>query len=284
MFSIPNLLTGLNLISGVASIILAFSGRLELAVVAIFIGAVFDFFDGFAARLLKKQGELGKQLDSLADMVTFGVAPGVLVFIFMILSGSWSLVQEAGGTIDDFLFKGTMGYSVQYWINFYLDNLVGNSSAQPLYILSIWYKIIPFGAFFIPFMSLFRLAKFNLDKRQSENFIGLPTPANTIFFASFGLLFWDAFGDQGDNFEVVMNLLNYQTLLPLVLVFSFLLVAEMPLFSLKFKSFGWKANQIRYLFLLFTVVLFLVLMVWSIPIIVLLYLVMSFVMKTSLNK
>ena len=283
MFNIPNLLTGFNLLAGVVSIIFAFSGRIELAVFAIFAGAVFDFFDGFLARKLNKQGELGKQLDSLADMVTFGVAPGVLVFVFLILSGAWSLVQENGGTIDDFWFPGTMGYSVQYWIMVYLDNLVGNNGEWALYEFSGWSKMAPFGALFIPFMSLFRLAKFNLDKRQTDSFIGLNTPANTIFFASFGLLLWTSFGAPTWKFDIAMNLINYQTLLPLVFVFSILLVAEIPLFSFKFKTFGWKENQLRYIFLIIAIILFASLYVWSIPIIVLLYLGMSFFSMKSLK-
>ena len=276
LFNIPNLLTACNLISGVISIIFAFAGRIEWAVLAIFIGAVFDFFDGFAARMLKKQGELGKQLDSLADMVTFGVAPGILVFILLVLSGAWNSVLEQGGTIDDFWFSGTMGFSVQYWVQLYLDNLAGNGGQGAYVVFQGWTKVAPFGALLIPFMSLFRLAKFNLDERQTDSFIGLPTPANTIFFVSFGLLLWDGFGGDLWKHKVAMILISDQVLLPLVAIFSLLLVSELPLFSLKFKTFTWKENQVRFIFLLLAVALFATLFVWSIPIIVFLYLGLSF--------
>src|SRR5690554_1706078 len=113
MFTFANILTGFNLLFGVASIIFTFSGRLEYAVLAIILGAVCDFFDGFAARLLKQQGELGKQLDSLADMVTFGVAPGLIVFVLLILSGAWDIIIASDGQLNELWIQGTMGFSVQ---------------------------------------------------------------------------------------------------------------------------------------------------------------------------
>lgn len=284
LMSVPNVLTGFNLLAGVMSIVFAFSGRIEWAVFALIVGAIFDFFDGLAARLLKQQGELGKQLDSLADVITFGVAPGMIVFVLLVLSGAWTLVQEAGGSIDDFWFPGTMGASVQFWLHTYLDNLVQNGASSASVHFEGWSLLVPLVAFFIPFMSLFRLAKFNLDKRQTDNFIGLPTPANALFFASFGLLLWSGFGGESWEMDVAMNIIQPQTLVPLVLVFSFLLLAEIPLFSLKFKSVSWKDNQLRYLFLGLSVILFVILFVWSIPIIVLLYLVLSLINRSHYEK
>src|SRR5690554_3697616 len=108
MFTFANILTGFNLLFGVASIIFTFSGRLEYAVLAIILGAVCDFFDGFAARLLKQQGELGKQLDSLADMVTFGVAPGLIIFVLLILSGASDILVAMGESKDSLWLEGTM--------------------------------------------------------------------------------------------------------------------------------------------------------------------------------
>lgn len=277
MFNIPNILTGFNLLAGITSIIFLFSGRLELAVLAIFVGAIFDFFDGFAARLLKKQGEIGKQLDSLADMVTFGVAPGLIVFVLLILSGGLDITLNHGLSVNDFWQEGTMGHSVQYWINVYLNDIMQNEN--PIYpnYFEGWYLFLPFIALLIPFMSMFRLAKFNLDTRQSEKFIGLPTPANSIFFASFALILWDGFATQDWRSALSLTLIKDQVLMTFVVVFSALLVSELNLFSLKFKSFGIKENGIRYLFLLISLILFITLFVWAIPIIILLYILMSLV-------
>ena len=277
MFNIPNLLTGCNLLFGTVSIILTFSGRIELAVLAIFAGAICDFFDGFAARLLKKQGELGKQLDSLADIITFGVAPGMIVFVLLILSGAWDILLSQDLSLDEMWLDGTMGYSIQHWITVYFNDLVGNQS--PFYLSHFygWYLVLPFGALFIPFMSMFRLAKFNLDTRQAEHFIGLPTPANGIFFASFALLIWDGFGSSDWRTSLSMTLIKDQVLMTFVIVFSVLLVSEFSLFSLKFKSLKWKGNQVRYVFIVSSIILFSLLYVWSIPLIILLYLLLAMV-------
>lgn len=277
MFTVANILTGFNLLFGVSSIIFTFSGRLEWAVLAIIAGALCDFLDGFVARLMKQQSELGKQLDSLADMVTFGVAPGLIVFVLLILSGAWDIILENGGGLNELWIEGTMGFSVQLWISVFLNDLVGNNSPfLPTHFYG-WYKVMPFFALLIPFMSMFRLAKFNLDERQSTGFIGLPTPANSLLFASFALLLWDGFGQ--DNWKTVlsMTLIKDQLLLSLVVLFSILLVAEIPLFALKFTSFKWKGNEIRYSFLLTSLILILTLWVWAIPIIVILYILLSII-------
>ncbi|WP_107039842.1 CDP-alcohol phosphatidyltransferase family protein [Brumimicrobium mesophilum] len=284
MFTVANILTGFNLLFGVSSIIFTFSGRLELAVLAIIAGALCDFLDGFVARLMKQPSELGKQLDSLADLVTFGVAPGLIVFVLLILSGAWDIILESGGGINELWIEGTMGFSVQLWISVFLNDLVGNNSPFLPNHFYGWYKVMPFFALLIPFMSMFRLAKFNLDVRQATGFIGLPTPANSLFFASFALLLWDGFGQ--DNWKTVLSMtfIKDQMLLSLVILFSILLVAEIPLFALKFKSFKWKGNEIRYSFLLASLVLILILWVWAIPIIVLMYILLSVVNNMVLKK
>ncbi|MFA5575125.1 MAG: CDP-alcohol phosphatidyltransferase family protein [Brumimicrobium sp.] len=275
MFKIANILTGFNLLFGVISILLAFSGRLELAVIAILIGAILDFFDGFVARILKQQGELGKQLDSLADIVTFGVAPGIIVFVLLILSGATEIIIEQGGKAENLWLEGTMGHSVHFWISVYFNDLAGNQSGYlPTHFYGI-YKFIPFVGLIIPFFSLFRLAKFNLDIRQTTGFIGLPTPANSLFFASFALMLWDGF--QLNNWKTFIStyLIQPSILIPLVVLFSLLLIAEIPLFSLKFKDFSWKNNKIRFIFLLFAIICIAALWVWAIPIIIILYILMS---------
>ena len=154
---IPNLLTAGNLVGGILAIIFALTGRIDLAPWCIFASAIFDFLDGFAARLLKVQNELGKQLDSLADMVTFGVAPGVIVLLML----NYEIVG-----IDDKFFS-------VFGVNFVFDE-----NPYPIHFIAL----------LIPVFALFRLAKFNLDTRQTSSFIGLPTPAMTLFFAAIPLL------------------------------------------------------------------------------------------------
>ncbi|HLV41522.1 MAG TPA: CDP-alcohol phosphatidyltransferase family protein [Brumimicrobium sp.] len=284
MFTIANILTGFNLLFGVSSIIFTFSGRLEWAVLAIIAGALCDFLDGFVARLMKQQSELGKQLDSLADMVTFGVAPGIIVFVLLIISGAWDIIVLNGGGLNELWLEGTMGFSVQLWISVYLNDLVGNGSPfLPTHFYG-WYKVMPFFALLIPFLSLFRLAKFNLDVRQATGFIGLPTPANSLFFASFALLLWDGFGQENWKTVVSMTLIKDQVLLTFVVLFSILLIAEIPLFALKFTNFSWKENQIRYIFLFMSLIIILMLWAWAIPIIVMLYLLLSIVNNKLVSK
>lgn len=279
MFSIPNILTGFNLLSGLMSIIFLFSGRLELAVLAIFIGAFFDFFDGLVARLLKKQGEMGKQLDSLADMVTFGVAPGLLVFVLLILSGGLEITLSNGSSISAFWKEGAMTDNVHYWINVYLNDLLNNQSHLYPSLFKGWHLVIPFIAFLIPFMSLFRLAKFNIDTRQTEHFIGLNTPANTIFFTSFALMLWDGYGANDWRSVLSLKFIDSQLLISLVILFSILLVTEVKLFSFKFKSLDFKTNAVRYLFVLGSIVLFFILFIWAIPIIIILYIIVSLIVN-----
>jgi len=185
---IPNFITSLNLFSGCVAVFLAFNGNYQGAFIAILIAAVFDFLDGFAARMLKAYSPMGKELDSLADVISFGMAPGAIVF---------SLLNETG-------------------IN----------------------ELLPYLAFLIPVFSGLRLARFNIDERQTSSFIGLPTPANAIFWAGLAFSFSDF---------LVTNLL---ILVVFTLLFSYLLVAEIPMFSLKFKSLAWKDNQIQFLFLI----------------------------------
>ena len=283
MFTIANILTGCNLLAGVLSIVFTFSGRLEWAVFAIIVGAICDFLDGFVARLLKQPSELGKQLDSLADIITFGVAPGLLVFVLLILSGAWDIVVETGGSFNDFWLDGTMGHSVHYWVSVFLNDLVNNqSSGFPSHFYG-WYKVMPFIAFLIPFFSLFRLAKFNIDERQTTGFIGLPTPANSLFFASFALLLWDGFGQENWKTVLSMTLIKDEVLLSFVILFSLLLVSEISLFSLKFTHFNWNGNEIRFVFLGISLLIIILLFVWAIPIIVILYIVLSLVQNKIKN-
>lgn len=257
MFNLPNLFTASNLLCGILSIFLAFSGQLELACYFIYFAAVLDFFDGFLARKLNQMNELGKQLDSLADMVTFGVAPGVLVCMLLIIQ------MEGGLNLSSEL---SFSKQAHLRINSFTNQLSAGS----------WNGIdwICFAGLIIPFFSLFRLAKFNIDTRQLDSFIGLPTPANTIFFTSFPLLMAYYYNSGEEN--IVLNfVLTPWVLVSITLIMSLLLIIELPLFSLKFKHFKWVGNEIKYIFLGSCLILIPLLFAWAIPIIIILYLILS---------
>lgn len=235
---IPNLITLSNLFCGILAVKLGFESEFLLAGGLIILGAIFDFFDGFAARLLKVSNEIGKELDSLADMVTFGFAPGVIMF--SLLKGLISNVYD-------------------------LDSVL-------LYQLpSSFLALIPYFAFLIPLLSAVRLARFNVDENQSDKFIGLPTPANSLFFITIPLIF--------SEYEDVPAQLIWGILV-VILIFSLLLNAKIELLALKFKTFGWKNNEFRYSFILASFIILITcilikIIYFSIPIIVILYLIIS---------
>ncbi len=284
MFNIPNILTGFNLLCGVTSIMIVFTGRLDLAVLLIFMGAIFDFFDGMVARLLKQSNHLGKQLDSLADIVTFGVAPGMIVFVLLILSGVIEVIVSSEMGIAQLWKEETMAASINFWVQSYFNQLVDlQKTGYQNNFFSTWGLVLPFGAFLIPFFSLFRLAKFNVDDRQTDSFIGLPTPANSIFFASFALLLWDGYNAENWKTSLSLILLKDQVLMTLVIIFSLLLVSEIKLFSLKLKKLALKGNELQLFFLGASLMLLLILNVWAIPLIIIIYIILSILVNTS-NK
>ncbi|MDO8991562.1 MAG: CDP-diacylglycerol--serine O-phosphatidyltransferase [Daejeonella sp.] len=229
---IPNSVTCLNLFSGCLGIVFAFQGNLIWASYAIVIAAVFDFFDGMLARLLKAYSDIGKELDSLADMVSFGVLPSVIIYQLFALSPQ----------ID---FGVT-------WLSF--------------------------SAFIIAVFSALRLAKFNIDTRQSENFIGLPTPANALLIASFPLII----GDSSTYFAGLI--LNQWFLVIFSIIMSLLLVAEVPLISLKFKSLKFKENLLRYILIISSVLLLLFLKFEAVPVIIIIYFLVSLVQFRTGDK
>ena len=231
---IPNTITSLNLLSGCISIALAFEGYILFAVYMIFLAAIFDFMDGMSARLLKAYSVVGKELDSLADLVSFGVAPSVIIFHLMKIS----------------LFK-----------------TVHLPPIENLTITEILFLLIPF---FIAILSGVRLAKFNVDERQTENFIGLAVPANAIFFVSLYLV---SVITTNDLLHTVLK--NKYVLSVLVIIFSLLLVAEFPMFSLKFNNLGFRGNKIRYIFIVLSAILLISLHTIAIPIIIILYILLS---------
>jgi CDP-diacylglycerol---serine O-phosphatidyltransferase len=256
---IPNAITCGNLFCGCLAIVCAFKGDLVWSAYLVGIAAVLDFFDGFAARLLKVGGELGKQLDSLADMVTFGVVPGVVMYQ-MLLSGFGRIANQE-----------KIRYDIPSDCNFPFCN------DHP-------YTIYALAAFIITVFSALRLAKFNIDTRQTDSFIGVPTPANSILICSLPLILEfhpDVHGQlklQHEDF-----LLNPYLLIGLTVIMSYLLVAELPLFALKFKNFGWPDNKIRYSFLIISVILLILFQFIAIPFIIFLYIFLS-IINNLMNK
>lgn len=262
MFNLANLFTSFNLISGILAIILALTGHLFAATMCVFAGAIFDFLDGFMARLFKTSGELGKQLDSLADMVTFGVVPGVIMMVVFTIDieslQSSGISQVAAEAVRLSFFS---------WVDSFFVDFKS-------------FNLLPLTALLIPFFSLFRLAKFNLDTRQTTSFIGLPTPANTLFFMTFPLVLSLGANSLG-SFEV---LFNPYIIMVLIISMGLLMVSEVPLFSLKFSKMSFGGNEIRIIFLLISLILILLFKVWAIALIVFLYLILSVIENNFFNK
>ncbi len=225
---IPNAITCLNLFTGCVAIFAAFQDSLAFAALLVYVAAIFDFLDGMVARLLHAYSEIGKQLDSLADMVSFGVLPGVIMF---------KLMQKA----------------------------IRSSDSASLLTM----ELFPFFAFIMIIFSALRLAKFNIDSRQTSSFIGVPTPANTLLISSLPLIL------DNDLFNLHDFILNPITLSILTVVMSLLLVAEIPLFALKFKNLTWQDNSVRFIFILIALPLLFLLKFAAIPIIILVYIILS---------
>lgn len=221
---IPNTLTSCNLISGCIAIVFALSANYTMALTFIVVGAVFDFFDGMSARLLGVSSPIGKELDSLADVVTFGVAPSSMIYTLLL-------------TLSKSGWNETLAFA------------------------------IPYVAFVMAAFSALRLAKFNLDERQTSSFIGLPTPANALF--------WGALIVGNEN---VFDENSYYIYLLIILVFvsSWLLVAEIPMFALKFKHWGWRDNKVKYVFLISCLPILLIFGISGISVIIAWYICLSF--------
>lgn len=218
---IPNVLTCLNLLCGCVGVVEAFHNNIIISCWLIGIALIFDFFDGFAARLLKVSSPIGRDLDSLADMVTFGLLPSIIIYQLLMQS---------------------------------IPDLMGIWKAYPAFLIAIF--------------SAIRLAKFNNDPRQSDSFIGVPTPAAALLIASLPLII---FSDESWKPLIV----NTNNLLILTVVMCYLLVSEIKLLALKFRSFGWKGNEARYSLMILTVVLLLLFKVLAVPIIFVAYLGLS---------
>ena len=228
---IPNIVTLGNLFCGTLATIFAVGGHFEMTALFVVLGIFLDFFDGFFARVLKVSGELGKQLDSLADMVTSGVVPGIVLFV-----------------------------------------LLGNNQQMP-YDIHSEFKFsmgLPLLGLLITLSACYRLAKFNLDTRQSESFIGLPTPAMSLFIVSLPLV------QMHSDIDFVKDLIgNNYFLIGITILFSFLMNSEFHLFSLKFKNYGVKENLFKYILILFSIILLMTIEYLAVPVIIISYVILS---------
>jgi len=236
---IPNLITLLNLFSGSLAVIFAVKGNLVLAAIFVAAGIFFDFFDGLAARLLDVKSEMGLQLDSLADVVTSGVVPGIVMYQLMTKA-----LPASGGLGAD-------------W-----NSSVFDMQMKPFALIGL----------LIILASAYRLAKFNVDERQTDSFIGLPTPANALLILSLPLILTYQPGPFISGL-----LLNEWFLVVLTLISCYLLNAELPLFALKFSDWGFKKNKMRYFFIVSCLVLIVIFQFIAIPLILLLYVLLSII-------
>ncbi len=212
---LPNFLTCCNLLCGCAGVVFVLEGRPVPAAYFVWVAGIFDFFDGFVARMLKVSSPIGKELDSLADVISFGLLPALVMY-----------------------------------------KMIGSTSE------SEW---LPFIAFSIAVFSALRLAIFNVDESQTDSFRGLNTPANTIFITSLPLL----------HNRVGGWLYEPEILVGITLLFSFLLTSPIRFFAFKFRNFRWKGNETRFTFLLLSGLMLIVLRLPAIPIIIILYIVIS---------
>jgi CDP-diacylglycerol--serine O-phosphatidyltransferase len=226
---LPNLMTLANLFCGCMAIVHIFNAKLEMAGAFVAIAAVLDFLDGFAARLFNAGSALGKQLDSLADMVTFGVVPGMTLYTIYFM----------GSTMRD------------------MD--------------SLWLQAGQYFMFSVTLFSCLRLAKFNIDERQSNYFIGVPTPANTLMVMAFPFIL------SNDRFGLSPLIYHPLFLAALAGISSLLMVAEIPLLSLKFRSIGWKENKGIYLLLVLSLAAIWIFGFAAAPLIYVFYLILSII-------
>lgn len=223
---IPNIITLLNLFCGCIAVVFAFNQRFEMAFLFVSLGIFLDFFDGFFARLFKVSSALGLQLDSLADMVTSGVVPGLIMF---------QLMTDTSTATD-------MSYT----------------------------QVFPYLGFIITLGSCYRLANFNIDTRQTDSFIGLPTPANALVILSLPLVLQNT-----DSLMVVELLTNKWVLLVIAFCSAYILNAEIPLFSLKVKEFSFAKNKLQIVFLTISVLLLVFFQFLGIPLLIFSYILLS---------
>jgi len=244
---IPNLITLMNVFCGCVAVVFAVLNQLELAATFMFSGIIFDFFDGLAARILDVKSDLGLQLDSLADVITSGLVPGIVMFqlLGMSMSGGWNI--DLSSDMADSTF----------WVGL---------KVAPL----------PFIGFLITMASAYRLAKFNLDEDQQDSFIGLPTPANALLIVSLPLIL---LYHNSDFLNAII--LNKWFLIGMTLLSCYLLNCKIELFALKFKNWSFKDNALRYIFIIVSLVLLITMQFLAVPLIIVFYIVSSLVSKSG---
>lgn len=242
---LPNFVTLLNVLCGSIAVLFAVNGNMPATALFVFLGIFFDFFDGLLARKLNVQSELGLQLDSLADLITSGLVPGLVMFHLLSL------------TVDDFSLASS-----------------GNEWSDSMFWMGGNIQALPFLGLLITLASSYRLATFNISTNQSDSFIGLPTPANALLILSFPLIM------EYQNNDMMNNIiLNPWFLIAVTLLSSYLLNAKIKLIALKFKTLAFKDNAARYLLIFLAMVLLIVFKFAGIPLIILLYILMSLASK-----
>ncbi|AJA67658.1 CDP-alcohol phosphatidyltransferase family protein [Myroides odoratimimus] len=236
---IPNAITLLNLLSGLIALVYAFDDNIHMAFLWVCIGIFFDYWDGFVARILNVKSEMGLQLDSLADMVTSGVVPGLVVYKM-------------------------------------LANIQENQEIYNLTPETYYMGVVPYLGFIITLGAAYRLAKFNIDTRQTDSFIGLPTPGNALFILSIPMII------STTKSEEIISLLSNPYLLVVISILSAIIMnAELPLFSLKIKPNNLGAYKLQIGFMLLSLVLLATLLYLAIPIIILVYILLSIIMNMT---
>lgn len=238
---IPNFVTLLNVLCGSIAVLFAVNGHMTATAFFVILGIFFDFFDGLLARKLKVQSELGLQLDSLADMITSGLVPGIVMFQLLSL------------TVDDFSLLEHSDYLTEFFSDI---------------------EWLPFFGLLITLASAYRLATFNISTNQSDSFIGLPTPANTLLIISFPLIM-----EHQNNDMMNTIILNPWFLIGVTLLSSFLLNSKIKLIALKFKNWSFKDNAARYLLIILALILLIIFKFAGIPLIIILYILMSLTSK-----
>ena len=233
---IPNFLTCLNLVCGCLAVVQIFRNHLEWSAYLVLAAAFFDLLDGMIARMLNVSSPIGKELDSLADMISFGFVPGAILFKMMQLN---------------------------------IDSISAYENVN---------SFVQFLPFVVTVFSALRLAKFNIDTRQSNSFLGLPTPANTILIISFPLII------AHDTFNLSNLLLNPWFIIGITILQSALLVSEIPLIALKFKNFSWKDNSYQYILILASAILLIAIQFAAIPVIVFVYILLSLLKREPRTK
>lgn len=246
---IPNIVTSLNLFSGCIAVLFAVNNQYVIAALFVILGIFFDFFDGFLARKLNVKSEIGLQLDSLADVVTSGVVPGLIMY---------GLINDALGGANVFIVENSWNQSMA-WIG---------GEIRPLALVG----------FLITIASAYRLAKFNVDEDQQSYFQGLPTPANALLVLSLPLILEFQY-----NITVSNLFSNVWFLLGFTVLSAYLLNANIKLFTLKFTTWDFKSNELRYLFLIACVILLIVLKFIALPVIILLYILLSSLTQKTIS-